>query len=92
MPKSTDNKTISVTVYFFTDDLADQDGDVIPGHAWAQGQVAVRANATHSIKSGYEVMFNRMADLPAAIEDALIAAGVTLHLPGAPAKLYAAKP
>jgi hypothetical protein len=91
MPKSTDNKTISVTVYFFTDDLAEQDGDVIPGHAWAQGQVAVRANATHTIKSGHEVMFNRMADLPAAIEDALIAAGVTLHLP-APAKLFAAKP
>jgi len=54
--------------------------------------VAVRANATHGIKSGHEVMFNRMADLPAAIEDALAGAGVTLHLPGAPAKLYAAKP
>ncbi len=92
MPKSIDNKTISVTVYFFTDDLAQQDGAVIPGHAWPQGQVTVRANATHGIKSGHEVMFNRMADLPAAIEDASAGADVTLHLPGAPAKLYAAKP
>ncbi len=30
MSKSIDNKTISVTVYFFTDDLAEQDGAVIP--------------------------------------------------------------
>jgi len=66
MPKSIGNKTISLAVYFFTDDLAEQDGAVIPGHAWAQGQVAVRANATHGIKSGHEVMLNRMADLPAA--------------------------
>jgi hypothetical protein len=82
-----DNKTIGVTVYFFTDDNPGDPGQT-SREAWAQGQVAVQANGRHGIKSGSEVMFNRMADLPGAIEDALAGAGVTLRLTPRAAKLY----
>ncbi len=81
------NKTIAVTVYFFTDDNPADPAQTSP-EAWAQGQVTVQANGRHGIKSGSEVMFNRMAELPAAVEDALTDAGVALRLTPRAGKLY----
>ena len=81
------NKTIAVTVYFFTDDLAEDPAQTTP-RAWAQGQVAVQANGRHGIRSGSQVMFNRMAELAGAVEDALTEAGVTLRLTPRADRLY----
>lgn len=86
-PPGKGNKTIAVTVYFFTDDLTEDPAQTTP-RAWAQGQVAVQANGRHGLKSGSQVMFNRMAELPGAVEDALTDAGVTLRLTPCAGRLY----
>ena len=55
-------------------------GQVQSGHAWAAGTIAVQANDSHAIKDGETVVFNRMAEIPLKIEEALEAAGVTLNI------------
>jgi hypothetical protein len=90
MPK--DTNTIGVTIRLFTDGIAEQDGYIMPGHAWAGGTIYVQANGAHQIRSGKAVPFNRWAELPLKLEQALEAAGVTLHI-GSPAdRLYTSQP
>jgi hypothetical protein len=52
----------------------------VPGHAWTGGVVFVEPNESHGIaRSRQGVNFNSMAELPLAIEKAIVRAGVTLH-------------
>jgi hypothetical protein len=83
-----DSKTIGVTIRFFTNDLAGQADAVSPGHAWAGGMIYVQANTAHGIKAGDPFPFQRMAEIPLALEKALQASGVTLHLGSPSDKLY----
>jgi hypothetical protein len=86
-PVAEGNKTITAKIVLFTDDNP-ADSAQTSRQAWAQGYVQVPANGRHDIKSGTPVMFNRMADLPGAIEDALTEAGVTLRLTPCASRLY----
>jgi hypothetical protein len=72
-------RTIKVTIQFYTDNIADEPGKALARHAADVGVVGLPANAAHGIKSGPGVHFNSMAELPAAIERALIRAGITIH-------------
>ncbi len=45
-------KTICLTVYFFTNEIATEKGTIVPKHAWTNGTVALRSNRAHGIKSG----------------------------------------
>jgi hypothetical protein len=79
-----DSKTIGVTIRFWNM----EPGEVQPGHVWAAGTITVQANDSHAIKAGETLVFNRMAEIPLKLEEALEAAGVRLHI-GQPAdKLY----
>ncbi len=63
-----DNKTIGITIRFFTNDLPDYIGkksDQIP--FWTCGNVHLEANNTKGIKSRDE-MFNYFDDIPRAIK------------------------
>jgi hypothetical protein len=71
---------LRVSVRFWTDDIAETPGHVVPGHAWAGGVVVVESNATHGIRREQQgATFNSMAELPMAIEKAIMRAGLTLH-------------
>jgi hypothetical protein len=74
---------VRVSVRFWTDDIADSPGHVVPRHAWAAGVVFVESNETHGIPRVQDAAtFNSMAELPFAIEKAIIQAGLTLHARG----------
>lgn len=63
-----DNKTIGITVRFFTNDLPDKVGtknNQIP--FWTCGNVHIEANKTKGIKPCDE-MFNYFEDIPRAIK------------------------
>jgi hypothetical protein len=75
---------IKLTVYLWTDTLAPRDDQVIPGHAWGYGTVAIKANPTHGIKAGPERQLPTLDDLPAVVRGVLDDAGVTIHTPPAP--------
>jgi hypothetical protein len=74
-------KTLRVTVYFFTDSIAQRKGEVIPKHCSDCGGVVMPANGAHGIRSDDKgAMFNSYLELPAAIHETLRQNGVTLHL------------
>ena len=70
-------KMIELRVRFWTNDIG-EGNQVKPKFAWDSGIVAVPMNERHGIKAQEPVMFKSMATIPAAIEEALINAGVTL--------------
>jgi hypothetical protein len=88
--KPTKTKTIKLSVYLFTDDLADTKGEVLPKHAWSWGTVTLPSNPTHGIAGSKDVHFKSLSELPGAIERALLQQGVTLHEGKHKKKLFAA--
>jgi hypothetical protein len=70
---------IEVKVRFWTDSLAGPKGSVKPWHGWTSGAVRLSANEAHGIVPAKAVMFNSLAEIPRAIERALIANRVILH-------------
>ena len=73
-----DRKMIVVEVRFWTEDLPSK-GKRTPKHAWTAGKVTIGANRLHGIKAGSNVPFGSILQIPAAIEKALLKAGITLH-------------
>ena len=74
-------KMIEVKVRFWTNDIAETGGNIIPKHAWAAGMVRMERNASHGIVPGNPEPFHSPFDLGAAIEKVLIDHGVVLHTP-----------
>jgi hypothetical protein len=63
-----DNKTVSLTIYFFTNNLPHKEGkdmDKIP--FWPNGSIHLKANRTKGLKS-QEAIFNSMEDIQSVIE------------------------
>ena len=72
-------RMISLTVRFWTDDIAEEKGMVIPKHAWASGAIRMVRNDPHGIKPGKPMTFNSLMELPGVIEEMIIREGITLH-------------
>ncbi len=69
-------KTIRVSVKFWTDGIASKDGHVIPGYCWEGGFVNVEANPTHELKATQPVPFNTLDELIPIMISVLDDAGV----------------
>ncbi len=72
-------RMLEVRVRFWTNDIAEGDGYVIPGHGWSSGVVRMERNETHGIVPSPPIPFGSLMELPHAIERALIANKVVLH-------------
>jgi hypothetical protein len=72
-------KMIELRVRFWTNDIADDAGKVVPKHAWASGIVRVESNPAHGLKAKSPAPFNSLAELAAVVERVLIDHGVKLH-------------
>jgi hypothetical protein len=73
------SKMIEVKVRFWTNDIADDKGKILPKHAWGSGVVRIDSNSSHGIVPREPLIFNSMAEIPAKIEKVLIDHGVTIH-------------
>lgn len=83
-------KMIEVKVRFWTNDLAKEEGQIIPKHAWCQGVVRMDNNKSHGIKAQRPKHFYSLLDIGAVIESVLIEHGVVLH-PSRKMKKYIAE-
>ena len=83
---------IEIKVRFWTNDIADGRGRVIPKHAWSSGVVRIERNATHGIMPKNPKPFHSLLDLGSVIERVLVDQGVTLHPSRRMRKYVAAKP
>ena len=72
-------KTIEVTLRFWTNNLARKKGYVLPKHAWPSGVAFVQKNDTHGIKSANPRPFNSLLDVGAVIESLLVEHQIRLH-------------
>ena len=84
-------KMIEVKLRFWTNDIAEKKGDVIPKHAWSSGVVRVERNDSHGIKPGTPLPFHSLLDVGAVIERSLLEHGIVLHPSRKMAKYFSSK-
>ena len=90
MPKEQDQpvtaaageRMIELRIRFWTDNIAERKGKVIPKHAWAAGVVMLDRNKTHNIKPLNPTPFSTLMELPGVMEKVLVKHGVHLHTYG----------
>jgi hypothetical protein len=72
MPKTTkDNKTIKLSIYFWTNVSGKDDVELPKRTCWDSGFVDIVSNNRHSIRSGTHKNFNNIDELLGAIKDVL---------------------
>lgn len=81
-------KMIEVKIRFWTNNLADEDGHVVPKHAWANGVVRIEGNKSHGIKPGKPQPFHSLLDMGTVIEKVLIEQDIVLHTSRRMAKYF----
>ncbi len=72
-------KMIEVKIRFWTNNIAEGKGKIIPKNAWSSGVVRMEPNKSHDIKPLNPLPFHTLMDLPAIIEKVLINHGIVLH-------------
>jgi len=72
-------RMIEVRIRFWTDKIAEGEGQIRPKHAWASGEVKMRRNESHGITPKGPRLFNSLMELPVVIEKVLIQHGVKLR-------------
>ena len=80
-------KMIEIQLRFWTNDIAEKKGQIVPKHAWTSGVVKVESNKSHGIQAKSPIPFHSLLDVGAVIEKALIQHGITLH-PGRKMQKY----
>jgi hypothetical protein len=72
-------KMIEIKVRFWTNNIAEEEGRIVPKHAWSDGVVRIEGNKSHGITPGQPKVFHSLLDVGAVIEKVLIEQGVVLH-------------
>ena len=72
-------KMIEIRIRFWTNDLAESPGNILPKQAWSSGMVIMDRNKSHGIVPKDPIPFHTLMDLTSVIEKALIAHDITLH-------------
>lgn len=88
-PRSADpgERMIEIKLRFWTNDIANGKGEIVPKHAWDSGVVRIERNESHGITPGNPLPFHSLLDVGRAIEKVLIDHQIVLH-PGRRSKKY----
>ena len=72
-------KMIEVRIRFWTNDIAETKGHILPKHCWSAGMVYAPRNDSHGIKSSRRMPFNSLDEVQNAIEQAMEDIGIKVH-------------
>lgn len=72
-------KMIEVKLRFWTNEIAEEKGKVLPKHAWSSGVVRIDSNSSHGIVPASPKPFHSLLDIGAVVEAVLIEHGIVLH-------------
>lgn len=72
-------KMIEVKIRFWTNNIASDQGKIIPKNAWSSGVVRIERNKSHGIEPSKPLPFHSLLDVGAVIEKVLIEHDVVLH-------------
>ncbi|MEM1582842.1 MAG: hypothetical protein QXK89_10125 [Candidatus Bathyarchaeia archaeon] len=82
-------RMIELRVAFFTDNIANTEGKVVPKVCWDIGTVRLLANAAHGVKASEPYFFDGLSELLTTIEKLLVDNGIkVLHCPRRTRDLY----
>lgn len=81
-------KMIEIKVRFWTDNIADTEGKIIPKHCWDSGVVRISANDSHGVKPLSPYPFNSLPEILPNIEKVLKNHGIKLYLGRKSRKYY----
>jgi hypothetical protein len=73
------DKTVEITIRFWTDNIANTKGTVLPKHVNNSGTIGLVANKTHGIPSEKATPFGSITELPAKIEELLEHHKIVVH-------------
>jgi len=65
-------KMVEVKLRFWTNDIAEQKGNIVPRHAWSSGVVRIEPNKCHGIEGSDSIPFNSLLEAGKAIEQCLL--------------------
>ena len=84
------DKTIKLTVAFWTNDIARKPGRIVKGEAWDTGFVYVQTNKSHGLTNdgSSHVAFNSISEIPRAVGRVLLNTRIKLHPGGWSKKLF----
>ena len=74
------SRMVEVRVRFWTDNIAEGKGMILPKHVWDSGVVRISSNKTHGVVPGNPIPFNGLAEIPAKLEKLLLQQGIHVHL------------
>ena len=72
-------KMIEVRVRFWTNNIAETKGRIVPKNCWDGGMVYTPKNDSHGIKSSGKKPFHSLDEVQNAIEQALTDVGIKVH-------------
>jgi len=72
-------KMIEIKLRFWTNKIAQKDGDIVPKHAWSSGKVSIKRNDAHGIEPMRSHHFHSLLEINSAIEAVLIDHDIKLH-------------
>lgn len=70
---------IEIRLRFWTNNIAETDGQLLPKNAWCAGIARIEQNDAHGIKAGKPEQFHTLLDIGSTIEKILIDNGIVLH-------------
>jgi hypothetical protein len=75
-------KTFLVEVLFWTNKIADKDGEVVPNHTWDCGvvKIPVNENSRHDLTAANPIPFHGMNDIERAIRKCLREQQIVQHI------------
>ena len=75
-------RMIQIRVRFWTHDIVEGEGYILPKHARSRGRIELMTNHSHGIEGlkDKKISFESLMELPAKIEELLIREGITLHM------------
>ena len=73
-------KMIEIKLRFWTDEIAEGKGKIIPRHCWDAGVVRVTPNDSHDLKPSKPIPFNSLPEILPKIEKVLIDHNIQLHI------------
>lgn len=83
---------IEVKLRFWTNNIAADEGKIIPKHAWASGVIRMERNAAHGISPGRPLPFHSLLDIGSVIERTLQEHDIQLHSPRRMRKYFSDHP
>ena len=78
MPK--DNKMLTINIRLWTNQIAENDGKLVPKHAWDAGVISIESNGAHGIKSMKPIPFHGLHQLQDKLRKVLADHEIVLHI------------